>query len=204
MEILEYFSANTGAWIILSITVLVSLFALSNTAVLEKCVMRPYRVWRRQQMDTLYLSGFMHADFGHLLVNMFTFYFFAFPLERVMGTTVFVVGYLLAIVISSLPSVYLHRNDASYATLGASGGVSAILFAHVLFYPTNSIFIMPIPVPIPAWLYAVGFLAYSFYAGRSGGGRINHDAHFAGAVFGVLWALIVAPETVTRWLSMLG
>lgn len=183
---------NTGAWTLLLVTVAISALTLYLVpSVLNRCVLRPYEVWRGRHLNTLYLSGFVHADIGHLLVNMFSFYFFAFALERRIGTTAFVVGYLLAIVISVLPSLYKHRNDIHYATLGASGGVSAVIFAHVVFYPLNSIYVMPLPVPIPAWLYALGYLAYSYYAGRRGGSHINHDAHFAGAVFGLLWVMAV-------------
>lgn len=198
------FGQNTGAWIILVVTVVISLFTLyGNTAVLNKCILRPYEVWRGRQFDTLYLSGFVHADFGHLLFNMFSFYFFAFALEQHIGRTAFAIGYLVAIIVSALPSLYKHRDDANYATLGASGGVSAVIFANVMFYPANTIYIMPLPVPIPAWLYAIGFVAYSFYAGRRGGGRINHDAHFAGAVFGVLWALVLEPAVLQRLVGIL-
>ncbi|MDB6063460.1 MAG: hypothetical protein JWM78_3563 [Verrucomicrobiaceae bacterium] len=189
------FQNNIGAWIVLLITVAVSLLTLfANPAILNKCVLRPYEVWRGRHFDTLYLSGFVHGSMGHLLVNMFSFYFFAFALEKHIGTSAFVIGYLIAIIFSSLPSLYLHRNDMNYATLGASGGVSAVIFAHVIFYPTHTIYMMPLPIPIPAWLYAIGYLAYSFYAGRRSGGRINHDAHFAGALFGVLWILAIEPS----------
>lgn len=191
------FDHNIGAWIILLVTTALSLFTLYvSPAVLDKCVLRPFEVWRGRSVDTLYLSGFMHADIGHLLVNMFSFYFFAFVVERRIGTTAFVVGYLAAIVASSLPSLYRHRNDAAYATLGASGGVSAVIFVHVIFYPFHSIYLMPLPIPIPAWLYAVGYLGYSYYAGRRGGGRINHDAHFTGALFGLLWVFLVEPSAL--------
>lgn len=196
------FGQNNGAWIFLIVTVAISLFTLyGNTAVLNKCILRPYEVWRGRQFDTLYLSGFVHADFGHLLFNMVSFYFFAFALEQRIGTTPFAIGYLAALIVSVLPSLYKHRDDPNYATLGASGGVSAVIFANVLFYPANTIYIMPIPVPIPAWLYAIGFVAYSFYAGRRGGDRINHDAHFAGAVFGVLWALVLEPSVIQQVLQ---
>lgn len=189
------FDQNAGAWVVLLVTVAISLLTLyGSPTLLNKCVLRPYEVWRRRNLDTLYLSGFVHADLGHLLVNMFSFYFFAFSLEKRIGTAVFMVGYVVAIIVSALPSLYQHRNDPNYATLGASGGVSAVVFAYVVFYPLHSLYIMPLPVPIPAWLYAIGYLAYSYYAGRRGGGRINHDAHFAGALFGLLWVFAIEPS----------
>ena len=118
------FDQNAGAWVVLLVTVAISLLTLyGSPALLNKCVLRPYEVWRRRNLDTLYLSGFVHADLGHLLVNMFSFYFFAFSLEKRIGTAVFMVGYVMAIIVSALPSLYQHRNDPNYATLGASGGV---------------------------------------------------------------------------------
>lgn len=198
-------TGNTGALVLLALTCAVSLLGLfALPAIIEKGVMRPYQVWRLRNVGSLCLSGFVHADMGHLFFNMFSFYFFAFPLERRLGTLAFVAGYLLALIGSGLPSLLLYRNDPQYGTLGASGGVTAVIFAYIVLYPTHSLYIMPLPVPIPAALYAVGYLAYSMYAGQRGGGRINHAAHIAGAVCGLIWIGVCLPGAypalLQRWL----
>jgi len=193
---------NVGALVILAITVIASLAGFAMPAIIQKCVMRPFEVARGRHWDSLYLSGFMHADLSHLLFNMFSFAFFAFPLERKLGTLAFSVGYVLSAIGSNLPSVARHRNNPDYATLGASGGVTAVLFAYIVLYPTRSLYILPLPVPIPALLYAVGYVAYSIYSSRHrSGDRINHDAHLGGAVCGMIWIGICVPGAHTALLS---
>jgi membrane associated rhomboid family serine protease len=197
-------ATNPGTLTILALTVALSLAGLYGvSAILRKGILRPYQTWRGQNFVAPWLSGFIHADMGHLFFNMLSFGFFAFQLERRLGTQAFVIGYLLALVASGLPSLIQHRNDRDYATLGASGGVSAVIFAYIVLYPTRSLYILPLPVPIPAALYAVGYMAYSMYAGHRGGDRINHAAHIAGALCGLLWIAICLPDAypalLARW-----
>jgi membrane associated rhomboid family serine protease len=196
-------TAQTGALVILVVTVAVSLIGLRMPALIHKCVLRPYEVWRGRHLDTLYLHGFFHADFGHLLFNMFSFYFFAFPLERRFGTAAFVIGYLVALVASVVPSLLKHRDDADYATLGASGGVTAVIFAYIVLYPASSLYLFLLPIPIPAPLFAVGYLAYSIYAGQRRSDNVNHAAHITGALCGLVWVGLCAPDAYAalqaRW-----
>lgn len=195
---------NIGTLVILAITVAASLTGFAVPGVLQKCVLRPYQVVRGQNWDSLYLSGFMHADFGHLFFNMFSFYFFAPALERRIGTLSFVIGYVLSLVGSMLPSLARYRDDPDYATLGASGGVTAVIFAYIILYPTTTLYLLLLPVPIPALLYAAGYLAYSIYSAQRSTGRINHEAHIAGAVCGMIWIGICVPgahaSLLSRWL----
>lgn len=200
--------AQPGAWIILIVTIVFSALALKvKPGLIPRCVFRPYRFWRGQGLHTIVSSGFVHADFGHLLLNMLTLYFFAFALEKRIGTTAFLVGYLLALVFSSVPSLLKHRDDPRYATLGASGAVMAVLFAFIVLFPTSTLFILPIPVPIPALLYAFLYLAYSYYAAKRRNDGINHDAHLSGAVCGLVWIAVCVPgaypalvDTLAQWL----
>lgn len=198
------FENNAGAWIILALTVIASLAGFANPSILEKCVLRPYQVARGSNRDTLYLSGFVHADTAHLFFNLFTFYFFAFPLERRLGTLAFVVGYVLSLIGSSLPSVVRHRDDPDYASLGASGGVTAVLFAYIILYPSHHLYLFLLPFPIPALAYALCYVAYSVYSSRHrSGDRINHDAHLGGVVCAMIWVGLCVPDAYASLRSQL-
>jgi membrane associated rhomboid family serine protease len=131
---------------------------------------------------------------------MLTFYFFAFTLERRIGSARFALLYLLGLVASDLVTYFKHRNDPDYASLGASGAISAVLFAAIVYFPEMKLFIIPIPVPIPAPLFAVGYVAYSWWSARQARGRINHDAHLGGALFGLLFVMLTDPGA---WSGML-
>lgn len=185
----------SASLIILVATTAISLIGLFGShKLIEQSLFRPYWFLRRKQYDTVISSGFVHADLMHLIFNMMTFYFFAFALERRIGTTHFVLLYLAGLLVSHAGTYFKHRNDPEYASLGASGAISAILFAAILFFPNQSLFIIPIPVPIPAPLFAVGYLAYTWWASKHPHGRINHDAHLSGAVTGLVYVLLVEPR----------
>jgi membrane associated rhomboid family serine protease len=184
-----------GAATILVLTLAFSVAGLLwFPGLIERCVLRPYWLVRRGQWHTLVTSGLVHADFGHLLLNMLTFWFFAFQLERAIGTTRFVLLYGLALVASDANTYLKHRNDPDYGSLGASGAIAAVLFASIVYYPDQSLFILPIPVPIPAPLFALGYVAYSWWSARQARGRVNHDAHLGGALFGLLFVALTEPS----------
>ncbi|MCC6172675.1 MAG: rhomboid family intramembrane serine protease [Gammaproteobacteria bacterium] len=183
-----------GATTILVLTLAFSVAGLLwFPGLIDRCVLRPYWLVRRSQWHTLVSSGLVHADFGHLLLNMLTFWFFAFQVERVIGTARFVQLYVLALVVSDIGTFLKHRHDPEYGSLGASGAVAAVLFASIVYFPDQSLFIIPIPVPIPAPLFAVGYVAFSWYSARRARGRINHDAHLGGALFGLLFVALTDP-----------
>jgi membrane associated rhomboid family serine protease len=181
---------------------LLGLFAAPK--IIERSLFRPYYFLRRQQYDTIVTSGFVHADLPHLIFNMMTFWFFAFPLEKEIGPVRFALLYFLGLVVSDAGTFFKHRNDPQYASLGASGAISAVLFAAIVYFPWMKLFIIPIPLPIPAPLFAVAYVAYSWWSARQARGRINHDAHLGGALFGLVFVLLTDPAAYGRLLGWLG
>ncbi len=167
-------------------------------AMVERNLFRPHWLLPQRQYKTLVTSGFLHADTTHLLVNAFTFWAFAFGLERTLGTPRFLALYVFGLLVSDAGTWLAHRREPEYRSLGASGAIMAVVFASVLYHPSSSLFILPIPYPIPAPLYAVGYLAYSFWASRQARGNINHDAHFAGALAGIGFVAFTDFDTLAR------
>lgn len=185
----------SAALVIFTLTIAISLIALySSPNLLDRSLFRPYWFLRRRQYDTVIMSGFVHADLMHLIFNMMTFYFFAFPLERYIGTVPFTVLYFAGLLVSHAGTYHKHRRNPDYACLGASGAIAAVLFAAIVYFPDQRLFILPFPVPIPAPLFAVGYLGYSYYAAKHPHGRINHDAHLGGALTGLVFVALTRPS----------
>jgi membrane associated rhomboid family serine protease len=185
----------SAALVIFVATIAISLFGLyGSPKLIDRSLFRPYWFQRRKEYSTVIMSGFVHADLMHLIFNMMTFYFFAFALERYIGTVQFILLYLAGLLISHAGTYYKQRNNPEYACLGASGAISAVLFAAIVYFPDQSLFILPIPIPIPAPLFAVLYLAYTYYASKHPHGRINHDAHLGGAITGLLFVAVTAPS----------
>jgi membrane associated rhomboid family serine protease len=184
----------SSAMIILALTVLVSAIGLFSRKVLERTVLRPYAIAQGSQYATLLTSGFVHADVGHLVFNLITYYSFAFGLQRAIGDVRFTILYFVGLLVSNLGTCIKHRNEPNYASLGASGAILAVLFASIVYFPHQRLVILPLPIPIPAPLFAIAYLAFSYYSSGRAKDRINHDAHIFGALAGLAFVLVTAPE----------
>ena len=193
----------SGSTVILALILVASVIGLSSRKFIAWTVLRPYSIAHGSGYPTLLTSGFVHADLMHLLFNLFTFYSFAPPLERALGTPQFLVLYFCGLLISGVGTVFKHRNDPNYAALGASGAILAVLFAAIVYFPGMRLYFMFLPLPIPGPLFALGYLAFSYYSsGRSAAernatgrtsDRINHDAHILGALTGLAFVLLTNP-----------
>ncbi|GGZ59811.1 rhomboid family intramembrane serine protease [Lysobacter xinjiangensis] len=187
----------------IAVTVVVSWLAFQNPRLLDRLILWPPAV-RRGQVDRLLTHGFIHADWSHLLFNMITLFFFGRLAERVVvglaGPATFVLFYVSAIVVAILPSYLRHRDDPRYRSLGASGAVSAVLFASILLDPWMLIFI---PIPVPAILYGIGYVGWSWWADRNSADGVNHNAHLSGAIYGVLFMLLMDGRVGAHFLARL-
>ncbi|MDR2873061.1 MAG: rhomboid family intramembrane serine protease [Xanthomonadaceae bacterium] len=187
-------------------TCLVSWLAFNKPKLMERLILWPPAIERDRQYERLLTYGFIHADFMHLLFNMITLYFFGGLIESVMirltgSIWTYPAFYLAAVAVSILPSYFRNQKNPRYYSLGASGAVSAVLFAYVLLAPWSMILVFFIPVP--AILFAVFYVGYSIWMNHRGGDRINHSAHLSGAAFGILFMVAMRPEILGHFWGML-
>ncbi|AYL98495.1 rhomboid family intramembrane serine protease [Mucilaginibacter celer] len=193
------------ACVIFIITIITSLLAFSNNNLYSRMMLHPYTVYRGKDIHTVITSGLIHRDWMHLFFNMLSYYFFAFNLEPVIGHWQFGMLYVLSLILSDMPTVVKHKNDYNYFSLGASGAVSAVIFSTILFDPWNKILIFPIPVAIWFWVFGILYLVYCHYASKYSRDQINHDAHFFGAISGLMITIVfnhhVLGEFIQRIIS---
>ena len=188
--------------VVVALTAVVSYLAWQKPALMSRLILWPPAVARSNQYDRLVTYGFIHADGMHLFFNMFTLYFFGRVVEQLFGMLGFVAFYLAALVVSVLPSYLVHRDDANYRSLGASGAVSACLFAFIVVAPWDKIYLYG-AIGIPAIIYAVLYVAYSIWMDRRGRDNVNHSAHLWGAAFGMLAVLLAVPGAASHFLRVL-
>ena len=193
-------------FILIAVTCVVTLLAFRSPALAGRLILWPPAIDRHKQYDRLLTYGFIHADFWHLLFNMVTLFFFGRVMENIItelsGSSLTYVGfYFAALVVSILPTYLKHQKDPNYRSLGASGAVSAVLFAFILINPWATIGVFFIPMP--AIVFAVLYIGYSIWMDKRGGDNINHGAHLAGAAFGVLFMLAMEPRVLGHFLQTL-
>lgn len=186
------------------ITVIVSLIAFQNQKLMNRLIFWPPAM-QRGQYDRFITHGFIHADGTHLLFNMITLFFFGSVIENFYKQYAFNMGFVLfylgGLIVAILPSYLKNKNNSHWASLGASGAVSAVLFAYILFQPWKLIFVFFIPVP--AIIFAFLYIAYSIWSGKRGNTNINHSAHLWGAAYGVIVTIILEPRMIPHFLKQL-
>ncbi|MES2516554.1 MAG: rhomboid family intramembrane serine protease [Bacteroidota bacterium] len=195
--------------IFIGITVALSLYAWNNYSIMHKWIMNPYSVQRNKEYYRFLTSGFLHADYGHLFFNMFSLYFFGRNIEYYFtflfgestGGILYAVLYLVGIIVANIPSYIDHKNDSGYNALGASGGVSAVIFSSILFAPTSNMYVYFIEMP--AFVFAILYTAYSIYMSKRNLDNIGHSAHLYGAAFGVVFTLLLKPDLFSSCIAQI-
>jgi membrane associated rhomboid family serine protease len=199
--------------ILVAVTSLISILAFNNEQIFSKLQFNAYQIYHRKEYHRLLLHGFIHADWMHLIVNMFVLYSFGRNVEiyfqyyegqGMMHFSAFwyTFMYLSAIIVSSLTTLKKYKNNIMYNSVGASGGVSAVLFCSVFFDPWNKLYLY-FAIPVPGIIFAVLYLIYSQYMSKRNMDNINHDAHFIGAVFGFLFPLMIKFDFINVFLRNL-
>ena len=193
--------------LLIAVTIIISLAAWQKPEWMGKMLMNPYRIQHRNEYWRFISSGFIHADFTHLFFNLFSFFFFGVQLERIFNqlfpsvvSELYLVFYLLAILVADLPTYFKQKNNPNYNSLGASGAVSAVIFAGILFYPMEPIYLFGF-LKIPGIIYAGLFTWYSVEMDRRGRDFVNHSAHLYGGLFGIVAMTILYPQV---WVSFMG
>jgi membrane associated rhomboid family serine protease len=199
------------SYIFIAVTVLVSLYASSNPEFLAKCIMHPFSVHRKQEYYRFVSSGFVHNGYIHLLFNMMTMYFFAPMLEiryflsefgLLQGYLYFFLLYIGGIIVSDIPTFMQHKNTIHYQSLGASGGVAAIIFSMILYNPLIEIYLY-FAIPIPGFILGVIYVIYSYYYSKGSDDNINHSAHLYGALYGLVFSAAIRPTAVIEFFQQL-
>lgn len=210
LQVFFYFCQMSITVILIIITCIISVMAFRNDDLMDKLLLWPIRMKRGKEIYRLLTAGFVHADYLHLGFNMITFYFFGEYLEQYFGVVLgkekaipaFLFLYLTGIVVSCIPSWMKKRNSPAYRSLGASGGVAAIVFAMIYLAPWSKIYLF-FAIGIPSIVFAVVYLGYTAYMAKTGKGYVNHDAHFWGSVFGFLFMIFIDPTHGISFINLL-
>ena len=198
--------------ILIVVTCLVSILCFTGTLNANKLLFHAYSVWHRKEWYRMLTYGVVHGGWGHLFFNMLTLFFFGRVVEQyfqlafgsTLGIVLYVVLYVTAIAVSTVWDLFKYKDDWNYSAVGASGAVSAILFASILFEPKMGIYIYLIPIPVPGYIFAPLYLLYCWYMAKRNMDNIGHTAHFWGAVYGLLFPLVCRPDIFQHFLNQLG
>lgn len=196
--------------ILIAITVIASFAAWNRRDLRDKWIHNPYSANKYKEYWRLLTSGFIHADYMHIFFNMWAFYLFGDLVEQYFtlffggkAIVMFLLIYLGGIVVANIPDFIQHKNNAAFNSLGASGGVSSIVFCAVILQPTMELIIFPIPIPMPAYIFAILYVAYSVYMEKRQMDNVNHMAHLWGAIWGVVFIAATQPQTLGNFMNQI-
>jgi len=210
--------------IIVIVSAVVSIMAFQNRDILVKLLFNAYQVVNRKEYYRVITHAFIHGSFIHLFFNMYVLYLFGNSVEGIFtnqkifdfyfpsldfwgasrGYLYFVLLYLGSIIFAVLPSIRKHKNDPAYNSLGASGAVSAVVMAFILLLPTKDLYLFFIPIGIPGFIFGAAYLFYEYYMSKKGGTGIAHDAHFWGAIYGLVLLIILKPAFIVNFFQQIG
>lgn len=182
---------------IIIVNVLISIKGFSEYTFLDKYKFQVGKILGGEKIRML-TSGFLHVDWMHLGFNMYALYLFGGIVAGIMGNISFLIIYLGSLLAGNMYSMYYHKSEPYYSAVGASGAVSGILYAAILLYPDMTLMLFPLPIPIPAYIFGVGYLVYSIYGMKKQLGNIGHSAHLGGAIGGFVIALVLMPNLVLQ------
>jgi len=197
--------------IIIIVTLIITVIGFYNDEVMSKMMLNPYQVYHKKEWYRMITHGFLHADWTHLIINMIVLYSFGSNVEAWFGklkmagyidsvAITYSLLYFGGIIISSLITLFRHRNNRWYNSVGASGAVSAIIFTSIFFNPLDRLYFFAV-IPIPGIIFAILYLLYSSYMSRRSKDNINHDAHLLGAVYGFLFPLLIDFDLISHFLQ---
>jgi membrane associated rhomboid family serine protease len=197
--------------IIIIVTLIITVIAFYNDEVMSKMMLNPYQVYHKKEWYRMITHGFLHADWTHLIINMIVLYSFGSNVEAWFGklkmagyidsvAITYSLLYFGGIIIASMITLFRHRNNRWYNSVGASGAVSAIIFTSIFFNPLDKLYFFAV-IPIPGIVFAVLYLVYSSYMGRRSKDNVNHDAHLLGAVYGFTFPLLIDFDLISHFLQ---
>lgn len=193
---------------IIIITAITSAIAFSNEDLFRKFVFAPQYMSKTKEWQRFFTYGLLHGDWMHLIFNMYSFYLFGGIVEKMfsdvyanLGNLLYILLYISALAISSIPDYFQHKNNSRYMAVGASGAVSAVIFSSILIYPQMGIGIFPIPFHIPAYIFGPLYLGFSAYMAKNANDNIGHSAHFYGALYGLVFTIITIPGIIPHFIN---
>lgn len=198
--------------VIIAITVLVSFASFNNEELRNNLIFSPYQVVHQKEWWRTITHGFIHADYMHLFFNMYVLYNFGELVENTLvysygeisGTIYYIGLYVGGLIFATIPSFKKHSDNPIYRSLGASGAVSTVLFAFIIYYPLEKLILMFIPIGIPAFIFGILYLAFETYSNKKGRANIAHDAHIAGAIFGLVYVIAIDYNNLINFFTQIG
>ncbi len=194
--------------VIIAITVLVSISAFNNAELFSRLKFNAYFIKHSGEKWRFFSYALIHSGWMHLIINMYVLYSFGDVVEQFFSMRFGSIGYLYyvllytgGILFSTLYDFGKHKDDVYYNAVGASGAVAAVVFASILVYPVGSIYLFPIPFPLPSWVFGIAYLIYSAYMGKKGVDNIGHNAHFWGAIYGIILTVILVPKVIPNFFA---